>query len=144
MKPFALLSQKASDNGHFDHLREMVEEDANPYQLAYGVDDFWGDVSANPELGARFNTAMWSWSKVHNSVIAHHYDGFKDVKCLVDVGGGVGGALALIVAANPHIRGINLDQPQVVSTAPEIPGELQLAFSISMCRLQSGSHRQSP
>uniref|UniRef100_A0A803N9G6 O-methyltransferase C-terminal domain-containing protein n=1 Tax=Chenopodium quinoa TaxID=63459 RepID=A0A803N9G6_CHEQI len=41
---------------------------------------------------------------------------------LVDVGGGIGKAMAKIVEAHPHIKGINFDQPHVVETAPRFQG----------------------
>jgi hypothetical protein len=50
------------------------------------------------------------------------YDGFKDVQTLVDVGGNKGGTVAAIVAAHPHIRGINFDLPHIVAGAPKVPG----------------------
>ena len=49
-------------------------------------------------------------------------DGFKGIKTLVDIGGGMGSSLAAIVKEHPHIRGINLDLPHVIATAPLIPG----------------------
>lgn len=105
----------------------MVEEDANPYKLAFGWDSPYLHSTTNSKMNETFNTAMRSWSKLHNSIFAHHYHGFKDVKSLVDAGGlgGVGGALALIVAANPHIRGFNFDLPHAISTAPETPVKYQ-------------------
>jgi caffeic acid 3-O-methyltransferase len=66
---------------------------------------------------------MQSRSKLLNTIISRYYEGFKHVQCLVDVGGGVGGALTQIVAAHPHIRGRNFDLPHVISTAPQIPGK---------------------
>ena len=50
------------------------------------------------------------------------YEGFSDMKTLVDVGGCEGHTLASIVAAHPHIHGINFDLPHVIAAAPEFPG----------------------
>eukprot|EP01018_Ginkgo_biloba_P019604 Gb_25044 [translate_table: standard] len=49
------------------------------------------------------------------------YDGFKDVKTVVDVGGGVGTAILIIVKYHTHL-GINFILPYVIATTPVIPG----------------------
>ncbi|KAH9320109.1 hypothetical protein KI387_021878, partial [Taxus chinensis] len=50
------------------------------------------------------------------------YDGFKSVKSVVDVAGGVGSALSVIIKEHPHIHAINFDLPHVIASAPAIPG----------------------
>jgi hypothetical protein len=57
------------------------------------------------------------------------YQGFKEVQELVDVGGGVGSTLNLIVSRYPHISGINFDMPHVVTDAPYYPGKSESPFS---------------
>jgi hypothetical protein len=52
----------------------------------------------------------------------HKYEGFKHIKTLVDVGGGVGKTLGILVSSYPQMHGINFDQPHVVAYAPNIPG----------------------
>ncbi|RWR86243.1 caffeate O-methyltransferase [Cinnamomum micranthum f. kanehirae] len=45
--------------------------------------------------------------------------GLKEV---VDVGGGVGAMLNMIISKYPHINGINYDLPHVIADAPHYPG----------------------
>ncbi|KAD4982146.1 hypothetical protein R6Q59_001731 [Mikania micrantha] len=47
---------------------------------------------------------------------------FEGLKTLVDVGGGDGTALPMIVEACPWIKGFNFDLPHVVSVAPPCVG----------------------
>ncbi|CAK9222238.1 unnamed protein product [Sphagnum troendelagicum] len=54
--------------------------------------------------------------------VVRKYEGFKDIKTLVDVGGGIGKALETIVSSYPHIHGINYDLPHVIADAPTMPG----------------------
>jgi hypothetical protein len=54
--------------------------------------------------------------------VERKYEGFKDIKTLVDVGGGTGKTLETIISSYPHIRGINYDLPHVIADAPTIPG----------------------
>ncbi|KAK3001803.1 hypothetical protein RJ639_022018 [Escallonia herrerae] len=49
---------------------------------------------------------------------AHGDDVFEGLGSLVDVGGGDGTSLGMVVKACPWIRGINFDLPHVVSLAP--------------------------
>ena len=65
---------------------------------------------------------MVSLTKVDMSEIFSTYDGFKDVNTLVDLGGGHGEVISRIVAVYPHIHGINFDLPNVIRTAPILPG----------------------
>ncbi|KAI3806893.1 hypothetical protein L1987_22811 [Smallanthus sonchifolius] len=51
-----------------------------------------------------------------------YYRGFNNLKSLVDVGGGQGITLNMIVSQYPTIKGINLDLPQVIQHAPFYPG----------------------
>ncbi|KAL0360215.1 UNVERIFIED_CONTAM: Caffeic acid 3-O-methyltransferase [Sesamum radiatum] len=50
------------------------------------------------------------------------YDDFSSLSSLVDVGGGTGTALAIIIAKYPHINGVNFDLPEVVQNAPSYHG----------------------
>jgi len=50
------------------------------------------------------------------------YKGFKDVKRLVDVGGGLGMNINMITSKYTHIQGINFDLPHVIQHAPSYPG----------------------
>jgi hypothetical protein len=56
--------------------------------------------------------------------VVRKYEGFKDIKTLVDVGGGIGKALETIISSYPHIHGINYDRPHVIADAPTMPGNL--------------------
>ncbi|KAK4391104.1 Caffeic acid 3-O-methyltransferase [Sesamum angolense] len=50
------------------------------------------------------------------------YDGFGSLGSIVDVGGGTGATLAIIVANYPSVCGINFDLPQVLRNAPSYNG----------------------
>lgn len=73
----------------------------------------WEYSDVDPEYGALWN----AFNKVQGAPTIEalkRYDGFKDVNVLVDVGGYQGATVAAIVAAHPHIRGINFDLPHVI------------------------------
>ncbi|KAK9169323.1 hypothetical protein Syun_001463 [Stephania yunnanensis] len=49
------------------------------------------------------------------------YRGFDGLKVVVDVGGGVGTNISMIVSKYPTIKGINFELPHVVEAAPSFP-----------------------
>ncbi|KAE8666950.1 tir-nbs-lrr resistance protein [Hibiscus syriacus] len=78
--------------------------------------------SRNHEYKRVFDEAMACNTRVvMKSVLKHYKDGFNNVGTLVDVGGGSGAAVAEIVEAHPHIKGLNFDLPNVVASAPKYP-----------------------
>jgi hypothetical protein len=109
------------------HLHECVLQDCNAFEKAHGK-DLWAYGKDDPLVSSVVNDSMSTLTVLGMEQILSCYDGFKDVKALVDVGGGKGTALEHIVKAYPHIHGINFDLPHVVHTAPSIPGKSTLSF----------------
>ncbi|KAM2164636.1 hypothetical protein ACFX1Q_042163 [Malus domestica] len=50
------------------------------------------------------------------------YKGFEGLTSVVDVGGGTGSVIHMIVSKYPSIKGINFDLPHVIKDAPQYPG----------------------
>ncbi|EFJ18563.1 hypothetical protein SELMODRAFT_112597 [Selaginella moellendorffii] len=103
------------------HLHDAVLGDDVPFAKAHDRNLF-EFLEANPQESQLFNTAMSDMSEIYMEAIVNNYHGFKDTKTLVDVGGGTGSSLAMILAKYPHIHGINFDLPHVVAGAPEYDG----------------------
>ena len=72
----------------------------------------------NPQASAVFNSAMTSLS-ARSGQIVDRYD-FAGLRNVVDIGGGHGFLLATILRANPSMRGILFDLPDVVATAGQV------------------------
>lgn len=88
------------------------------FSKAYGT-AVWDYYAAHPEQNAIFNAAMTGTSRAEAEILADSYD-FSRIHSLVDVGGGEGVLLAVLLAANPAMRGILFDQPHVVSGAKAV------------------------
>jgi ubiquinone/menaquinone biosynthesis C-methylase UbiE len=72
---------------------------------------------AENEGAARvFDNAMTSLSKMVSKAVVEAYD-FSSVRKLADIAGGHGSLLASILRANPHLRGLLFDTPQVIAGA---------------------------
>ncbi|KAK9099999.1 hypothetical protein Scep_023429 [Stephania cephalantha] len=76
----------------------------------------------HPELNELCNAAMSAPTSITMKRILDMYKGFDGLKVVVDVGGGLGTNINLIVSKYPTIKGINFDSPHVVETAPSYPG----------------------
>jgi O-methyltransferase domain len=95
----------------------------------------WEHQAAHPEEGAIFDAAMTGLSTPVTEAVAQSYD-FSRIGVLADVGGGEGGLLAAILAANPTLRGVLFDLPHVVATAGAL---LERAGVADRCEVVGGS-----
>ncbi|KAJ4974632.1 hypothetical protein NE237_007806 [Protea cynaroides] len=103
------------------HLKDAVLEGGTPFEKAHGMNLF-SYLSQEPKFNKVFNTAMYNASKVTMKKVLETYKGFEGLKEVVDVGGGYGVTLNLIISKYPTIKGINFDLPHVVKAAPSYPG----------------------
>ncbi|KAM4089485.1 hypothetical protein ACB094_07G155700 [Castanea mollissima] len=86
----------------------VLDDDTSSFEVAHG-EDIWSYSAANPAHGQLINEAMACDARVV----------FDGLGSLVDVGGGNG---TVLIKAFPWLRGINFDQPHVVSVAGVISG----------------------
>jgi DNA-binding transcriptional ArsR family regulator len=89
----------------------------------------------DPRHADLFNRTMASISELTDASVAAGYD-FSVYPTIVDVGGGHGSLLASILAATPHSQGVLYDIPAVVSDAPKILCERDVADRV---RIEAGS-----
>ncbi|KAE8672022.1 heterodimeric geranylgeranyl pyrophosphate synthase small subunit [Hibiscus syriacus] len=94
----------------------------SPFEAANGK-DVWSYAEVNLSHSKLIDDAMACDAKLAVSAIIEGcpqvFDGIKSV---VDVGGGNGTALSMLVKAFPWIHGINFDLPHVVAVAPKVDG----------------------
>ncbi|XP_061360617.1 acetylserotonin O-methyltransferase-like [Gastrolobium bilobum] len=104
-------------------LSARVLANGNPsFQSTHG-EDVWRYASANLDHSNLINEAMACDAKlVVPAIIQGCSDAFDELSTLVDVGGGNGATLRLILKALPWIRGINFDLPHVIDVAPKCDG----------------------
>ncbi|GLJ25133.1 hypothetical protein SUGI_0480730 [Cryptomeria japonica] len=105
----------------YQYLHDSVIEGCHAFTKANGMGIFEYN-SHNPEANRIFNEGMATNTGPLMAHVVKIYDGFKSLKSVVDVAGGVGSALSVIVAEYPHIHGINFDLPHVIRTASPIHG----------------------
>ena len=103
-------------------LEDSIKEGGEPFELANGTNVF-EFASKHQQFNEIFNRAMKAPTDVYMKKIVGGYRGFDNAKTVVDVGGGLGASLRMILAKHPNIRGINFDLPHVVREAPPHPGK---------------------
>ncbi len=104
------------------------------FDQAYGMPIF-DHFARDLDFAAIFNDAMTSLSAATHPAVVTAYD-FSGLRLLVDVGGGHGGLLAGILAANPRLSGIVYDLPQVIEGTRDA---LAAAGLEGRCRAEGGS-----
>ena len=97
----AILHSVRTGEPAFDHL------------FGTGAFEFFAQ---HPEIGAVFQDAMTATARGLNQALLDAYD-FASFGTLVDVGGGRGTLLAMILGAYPALRGVVFDLPHVVAAA---------------------------
>lgn len=111
------------------HLHESVLEGTCAFGKAFHGMSVWDYTRDIPEANRTFNEAMSCDTRaVITNVVKIYEEGFKKINSLVDIGGGVGSALSIIVEHYKHIRGINFDLPHVISSALPIAGKIDLTL----------------
>jgi hypothetical protein len=97
-----------------DDLAYSVRTGQSAFEHVYGKPAF-DHFAENPELAQVFNDVMTVNSVDEGPAVVGAYDFFR-YRHLVDVGGGHGALLALILDRNPDATGILFDAPTVVAS----------------------------
>ncbi|KAA3481460.1 caffeic acid 3-O-methyltransferase-like isoform X1 [Gossypium australe] len=103
------------------HFKDLVLEGGNLFEKAHGMSRYQYN-GLNPEHAKSFDTKMTNVAKIIVKKILEKYHGFQGITNLVDVGGGYGVTLNMIISKYPSIKGINYDLPHVVQQAPSFHG----------------------
>ncbi|XP_022945961.1 caffeic acid 3-O-methyltransferase [Cucurbita moschata] len=119
--PLCLMNQDKVLMESWYHLKDAVLEGGIPFNKAYGMTAFEYH-GTDPRFNRVFNRGMSDHSTITMKKILETYKGFEGLNSVVDVGGGTGAVLNMIVSKYPSIRGINFDLPHVIQDAPAYPG----------------------
>ena len=103
----------------FDHLHGM------------GAFDY---MHQHPQAAEIFDEAMSNLTRVQAAAVVAAYD-FSGVRTLVDVGGGKGTLLAAVLRANPGMRGVLYERPDVLPAARKA---LEDEGMLARCELKRG------
>jgi hypothetical protein len=121
MAPLLLMNQDKILMESWYYLKDAVLDGGIPFNKAYGMTAFEYH-GTDPRFNKVFNQGMSNHSTITMKKILETYTGFDGLGSVVDVGGGTGATLNMIVSKYPSIKGINFDLPHVIEDAPAYPG----------------------
>ncbi|KAK7349007.1 hypothetical protein VNO80_23829 [Phaseolus coccineus] len=94
---------------------------SNHFESVYGMPSY-EYMEKDTKFHQMFCKAITHADPIEGKRVLKVYKGFEGLSTLVDVGGGVGQTLKLILSAHPSIKGVNFDLPQTIQDAPPHPG----------------------
>ncbi|KAK9101243.1 hypothetical protein Scep_024673 [Stephania cephalantha] len=121
-----LVTNEAVVKSFYGLKHAVVEEGCVPFDKLHG-ENFFKYAAKESRVNQVFNEAMAAGSAIAFEEVFKVYEWFKEVRELVDVGGGVGTSLGRIVCRYPHISGINFELSHVIDGAPTYPGVKHVA-----------------
>jgi hypothetical protein len=134
MLPVILMLGDPSYQGPWGQLARTVETGRPGAEEALGK-PMWEYLDDDPEFAATFNHAMTRLSALDWPTVDAVYD-FTKFSTIVDVGGGHGQLLSLMLAAAPAAKGVLMERDVLIAEAED---HLREAGVLSRCRLETGS-----
>ncbi|MFN8538971.1 MAG: FAD-dependent oxidoreductase [Thermomicrobiales bacterium] len=116
------------------NLLHSVKTGQPAFEYTFGMGTYQY-VTEHPEAAEVYDQAMTGITLQAAPGIARHYD-FSKVRTLMDVGGGHGTLLNVIMQAHPHLKGMLFDLPHVVAGAH---APLAAAGLTERCAVLSGN-----
>lgn len=98
----------------------VLDVKLEPHVVVHGMNCF-DYCPTDARFQSVFDKAMHDHSHIEMTALLEKYRGFETLTSLVDVGGGLGASLAMILSKYPNLRGINFDQPHVVTDGLKVP-----------------------
>jgi len=112
------------------HLTEGLRTGQPQNELKSGGPGMFETLYADPARLKQFLAAMTGISRGANMTIARAFP-WKDYRTYVDVGTAQGDLAAQIALANPHLRGVGFDLPEVAPVFEEYVAGLGLADRVT-------------
>ncbi|ESW15658.1 hypothetical protein PHAVU_007G091000 [Phaseolus vulgaris] len=104
------------------NLKEaVIDADVDLFKKLHGVTAYQY-MEKDLKMNQIFNKSMADLCAIDMNKILETYTCFEGISTLVDIGGGSGQNLKMIISKYPSIKGINFDLPQVIENAPFLPG----------------------
>jgi hypothetical protein len=115
-------------------LAHGVKSGGSAFEHVHGISK-WQYNEMHPSEGAIFDQVMAGARPARVAALLAGYD-FSASSVVVDVGGGRGQLLAMVLARHVGLRGVLYDLPGVLLGAPEL---LEAAGVAARCRVEGGS-----
>lgn len=130
MRNFARWSGSTADRATWAHLPVALRTGRSPFAAVHGT-EVWDFLDTHPDTAVVFNAAMTELSRhvIRPVVGSMDFSGYQSV---MDVGGGRGALLSVVLQENPHLVGVLFDQPEVLVQAPQVLEEAGVADRVTL------------
>jgi hypothetical protein len=115
LRALALMQTGLPNLASWHHLADAVRAGDGVYERVNGTSS-WEYLAAHPDEQAIFDLAM-ARRGVHQAAAIRSGCDLTDVSTVIDVGGGKGGMVAALLAAEPRLEAIVADRPDVAAAA---------------------------
>ena len=134
MRPVVLMVGDPRYQAVWGALPDSVVSGEPAAESVHGV-PMWDLLDRDTEFASIFNDAMTRLTALDWPTIEAAYD-FTPYRTIVDIGGGHGQLLALMLGAAPAADGVLLERESLI---PDAEAHLREAGVLSRCRLEAGS-----
>lgn len=148
IRTWALFAGSESNLRTWANLYYSVRTGQSAFEHVYGK--AWFEyLDEQPEMAQIFNDLMTRGSASDGAAIADRHD-FSDYRTIVDVGGGHGALLALVLDRNTTSSRVLFDAPQVIASAKGAiddhvaQGRAEKVAGDFLEAVPSGGHSHSP
>jgi hypothetical protein len=115
LKAWAVLRGEGWLARAWEHLEHSVRTGETAVPRVLGT-SLWSFLEKEPEHARIFDDAMACVTEAFIGSVVSAYD-FSSLRTVMDVGGGRGALVRAVLEANPHLRGIVFDRPDVAGRA---------------------------
>jgi hypothetical protein len=116
--------------GHWSHLTEALRTGEKQNEARHGGPDFFASLYAEPARLKGFLRAMSGLSRPSNIAIATRF-AWAPYETYADLGTAQGDLAVQIALANPHLKGIGFDLPEVEPLFEEYVNQNKLSNRVS-------------
>jgi hypothetical protein len=129
--PMVLYANAAWHIQGYGHLADAVRAPQSGFELAHGMPMF-EYFEKEPQAGALFDAAMQSLAPMFARAFVRAYD-FSNSAHIVDMGGGTGALLAMVLERFPALRGTVFELPAVANRARNFARVAGLSARLNVC-----------
>ncbi len=113
--PWALMALNGEEPRAWSDLEHSVQTGGIAFNHVFGM-NIWKYRAEHPEHAAIFDKSQSSTTNVLNRAIVEHYS-FANIRNVVDIGGGYGSLIIILLKGNEHLQGLVFDLPHVAEKA---------------------------
>eukprot|EP00298_Acanthocystis_sp_HF-20_P006451 c16312_g1_i1.p1 GENE.c16312_g1_i1~~c16312_g1_i1.p1 ORF type:complete len:414 (+),score=119.24 c16312_g1_i1:75-1316(+) len=121
VKPMLSSSVEDTQHGWVQFSKHMKDDNSIPFAAAFGYPhspkSIWQYFDDNPIQREQFDKAMTSMDAIGNGALQEDFEWSKKCNTIVDVGGGRGSLLALLLKVAPNAKGVLFDLPVAIEHA---------------------------